>query len=110
LKAGGGEAVAHSARPPDVRAVALAQAIGRLDDRIEHRLKIEFRAADNLENFGGSCLLFKCDTEIRGARLTASKSRAFSNAIMAWSANVLARSICCCVNGSIAARVRRSIR
>src|SRR5215203_1529916 len=65
----GGRIIDAVARPPDVRTVALAQPIGRLDDRIEHRLKIEFRAADNLENFGGSCLLFKCDTEIRGARL-----------------------------------------
>src|SRR5215210_6947032 len=45
--------------PPDVRTVALTQPIGRLYDRIEHRLKIEFRAADNLENLGSGSLLLQ---------------------------------------------------
>ena len=65
----GGRIIDAVAWPPDVRTVALAQPIGRLDDRIEHRLKIEFRAADDLENLGSGSLLFKCDAELRGARL-----------------------------------------
>jgi hypothetical protein len=36
-----------------------AENCGGLDQRVEHRLKIEFRAADNLENVGGGRLLLQ---------------------------------------------------
>src|SRR5215208_3694184 len=38
----GGRIIDAVAWPPDVRTVALAQPIGRLDDRIKHWLEIEF--------------------------------------------------------------------
>ena len=39
--------------------VRLAQPCGRLDQRVEHRLQIEGRAADDLEHVGGGGLLLQ---------------------------------------------------
>ena len=41
------------------RHIRLAQARGRLDQRVEHRLQIERRAADDLEHVGGGGLLLQ---------------------------------------------------
>ena len=41
------------------RHVRLAQSRRRLDQRIEHRLQIEGRAADDLEHVGGGGLLLQ---------------------------------------------------
>src|SRR6266567_5520810 len=49
--------------------VRLAQAGGRLDERIEHRLEIERRTADDLEDLGRCCLLLQGLTELATARL-----------------------------------------
>ena len=38
-----------------------------LDQRIEHSLQVERRAADDLEDIGGSGLLFQCFGEVGGA-------------------------------------------
>ena len=42
---------------PDRRHIRLAQPGDRLDQRLEHGLKIEGRAADDLEHLGGGGLL-----------------------------------------------------
>src|SRR5215831_6230338 len=39
--------------------IRLAQPRGRLDQRVEHRLQIERRAADDLEHVGGGGLLLE---------------------------------------------------
>jgi hypothetical protein len=46
-------------RPVDGCAVGLAQSRRRLDQRIEHGLQIEGRAADDLEHVGGGGLLLQ---------------------------------------------------
>src|SRR5262249_17731044 len=44
---------------PDGGHIRLAQPRGRLDQRVEHRLQIEGRAADDLEHVGGGSLLLQ---------------------------------------------------
>src|SRR6478672_8225391 len=53
------EVVICAVRSTYVHRVRLAQAGGRLDERIEHALQIECRAADHLENLGGGRLLLQ---------------------------------------------------
>ena len=65
----------------------------RLDERVEHRLQIKGRAADDLEDIGGRGLL------LQDSRSSLS-SRVFSIAITAWAAKLLRSSICLSVNGS----------
>src|SRR5215216_3769008 len=61
----GGHAIARGrvessvSRPPDIRAVPLAEAVCRLDDRIEHRLQIKFRPTDDLEHLRSGGLLLE---------------------------------------------------
>src|SRR5262249_40821192 len=43
----------------DCRLIGFAQARGRLDERLQHRLEIERRATDDLEHVGGGGLLLK---------------------------------------------------
>ena len=68
------------------------------DQRVEHRLQIEGRAADDLEHVGGGGLLLQ-----RSARSSLS-SRVFSIAMTAWSAKLLTSSICLSVNGRTSVR------
>ena len=49
--------------------VGLAEPRRRFCQRVEHRLQIEGRAADDLEHVGGRCLLLQRLAELRGARL-----------------------------------------
>src|SRR5262245_44398537 len=46
-------------RAKDTSHIRLAQSGGRFDQRIEHGLKIEGRAADDLEHVGGGGLLLQ---------------------------------------------------
>src|SRR5215813_3683158 len=41
------------------RMVCIAKARGRFDERVQHRLKVESRAADDLEHVGGGSLLLQ---------------------------------------------------
>jgi hypothetical protein len=56
--------VGRALGPPDVHDIRFAQSRGRLDKRIEHRLQIECRAADNLEHVGRGGLLLQRFTQI----------------------------------------------
>ena len=69
-------------------AVRLAQPGRQFDQRVEHGLQIEGRAADHLEHVGGGGLLLQRFGQIVGACCTSSNSRTFSIAITAWSAKV----------------------
>ena len=80
------------AAPMDVRLVGLAKPRRRLDQRIEHRLQIEGRAADDLEHVGGGGLLLQ-----RLAQLV--EQPVFSMAMTAWAAKFVTSSICLSVNG-----------
>ena len=53
--------------PSNRRLVGIAELGGRLDQRLQHRLKIERRAADDFEHVGGGGLLLERLTHI-GAR------------------------------------------
>ena len=68
--------------------VGVAQATRRLGQRIEHRLQIERRAADNLQHVGGRGLLLQRLVRSRVFACTSLNSRTFSMAITAWSAKV----------------------
>src|SRR5262249_32070224 len=46
-------------RANDTSHIRLAQSCGRIDQRIEHGLQIEGRAADDLEHIGGGGLLLE---------------------------------------------------
>src|SRR5262245_9688282 len=50
--------------PTDDQLIRLAQSPRRLGQGIEHRLKIESRAADHLEHIGSGGLLLKCLGEL----------------------------------------------
>ena len=65
----GGELIAHPFATEDERVIGLAQPRRRLDQRIQHRLQVECRAADHLEHVGGGGLLLQRLAEIVGARL-----------------------------------------
>src|SRR5262245_64307244 len=53
------KAVAHSFLAGDEALIRITQTGGRRDQRLEHRNKIEGRAADDLEHVGGSRLLLQ---------------------------------------------------
>ena len=92
-------AFAKTDRPCPPRKAAL-----RFDQRIEHRLQIERRAADDLEHVGGGRLLLQ--RFVSSVALHLSSSRAFSMAMTAWSAKFLTNSICLSVNGRTSGRDR----
>src|SRR5262245_50599055 len=54
-----GNSVDVPARPPDVGTLGFAQACRRFDQRVEYRLQIERRAANDLEHVGGGGLLLE---------------------------------------------------
>ena len=101
----GGEAVGfgaveHAIDLPGNRAlVGVAQTCRRFDQRLQHRLEVEGRSADDLEHVGGGGLLLQRFAQILVRACTSSNSRAFSMAITAWSAKVVTSSICLSVNG-----------
>ena len=66
----------------------------RLDQRVEHRLQVERRAADDLQHVGGRGLLLQRLARVARAACTSSNSRTFSIAMTAWSAKVWTSSIC----------------
>ena len=49
--------------------VGIAEPCGRFDERLQHRLQIEGRAADDLEHVGGGGLLLQRFAQDLGARL-----------------------------------------
>ena len=55
----GGKLKTRTLRANDSSHIRLAQPGGRLDQRIEHGLQIERRAADDLEHVGGGGLLLQ---------------------------------------------------
>ena len=63
------------------------------DQRVEHRLQIEGRAADDLEHVGGGGLLLQQTSR------SSLSSRVFSMAMTAWAAKFWTSSICLSVNG-----------
>ena len=83
---------------PHVHAVGAAQPPGEFHQRIQHGLKIERRAADDLEYVGGGGLLLQrfCAAH--------SSSRVFSTAMTAWAAKFCSSSICLSVNGRTSCR------
>ena len=74
--------------------VGVAKSCGRFDQRLQHGLQIEGRAADDLEHVGGGGLLL-----LRFARSSLS-SRVFSMAMTAWSAKFVTSSICLSERGT----------
>ena len=73
--------------PSDVDGSAMSASQSRaaeLDQRIEHRLQIEGRAADHLEHVGGGGLLLQRFAQIIGACRSSLSRRVFSIAIAAW--------------------------
>ena len=84
--------------PQDRGHFGFAQLRRRFDQRVEHRLQVEGRAADDLEHVGGGGLLLQ-DSQISVRACTSSNNRMFSMAITAWSAKVVTSSICLSVNG-----------
>ena len=102
----GGRRVSDLRRDERCCPIRLAKLSGGLDQRIEHRLQIERRAADDLEHVGGRGLLLQRFAEIAVRACTSSNSRTFSIAITAWSAKVVSSSICLSVNGRTALRCK----
>ncbi len=83
-----------------------AQALRGLGDRVEHRLNLRGRSADDVEHVAGRRLILQCFLQLLVRACTSSNSRAFSIAITAWSANVVTSSICFSVKGATAVRAR----
>ena len=79
-------------QPQDGRPLRAAEPRGRLDQRVEHPLQIEGRAADDLEHVGGRGLLLQRLPQLL-------ESRVFSMAMTAWLAKFVTNSICFSVNG-----------
>ena len=68
-------------------------------DRVEHRLDVRLRAADDAQDVAGGGLRVQRRGELAVARLQLGESRTFSIAITAWSAKVWRSAICASVNG-----------
>ena len=69
------------------------------DQRVEHGLQIEGRAADDLEHVGGGGLLLQRFVRSAVRWRNSLSSRAFSMAMTAWPAKFWINSICLSVNG-----------
>ena len=82
----------------DVRHIGIAQPRGRLDQRIEHRLQIEGRAADDLEHVGGGGLLLQ-RLEIVGALAQLVEQARVLDGDDGLLAKFVTSSICLSVNG-----------
>ena len=78
---------------PDGHPVGATKMPGQLDQRIEYRLQIEGRAADDLEHVGGGGLLLQAISRSSLSR------RVFSMAMTAWAAKFWTSSICLSVKG-----------
>ena len=76
-----------------------------VNQRLQDRLKIEGRAADDLQDIGHRGLLLQRLAEIAVRACTSSNRRTFSMAITAWSAKVLSRLICFSLNGRTSVRL-----
>src|SRR3974377_1900719 len=59
--------IGFALRPVNRCAVRITQARSRLDQRIQHRLKVESRAADDFEDIGSGCLLLQRFGEVVSA-------------------------------------------
>ena len=79
--------------PSDADMSASHSRAADFDQRVEHRLQIEGRAADDLEHVGGGGLLLQ---QILRSSLS---SRVFSIAMTACAAKFCTSSICLSVNG-----------
>ena len=79
--------------------VGAAEARHRLNQRVENRLEIDGRAADDLEHVGGSGLLLQDSLKSSVRSRSSLSSRVFSMAITACLAKLLTSSICLSVNG-----------
>src|SRR5262245_31188029 len=82
-------------RSTDDNCIRLAQPCRRLDQRVEHRLKIERRATDDLEHVGGGGLLRERFAQlVEQARVQ----------MTAWAATFVTSSICLSWNGGTSRR------
>src|SRR5262249_40152113 len=84
---------------PDGSPIRAAKASRRLGERVEHRLQIEGRAADDLEHVGGGSLLLQRFGELARACLHVVEQPHVLDRVAAWSPKVLTSSICLSVNG-----------
>src|SRR4051812_31484719 len=80
--------------------VGVAQVGRRLDERLQHALEVEGRAADGLQHVGGCGLLLEGFAQSSVRARTSSKRATLLIAITAWSAKVVTRSIWFAVKGS----------
>ena len=71
------------------------------DERVENRLKIKGRTADDFQNFAGRRLLLQRFGQSRLRSCNSLNSRTFSMAMTAWSAKVSSSAICFSVNGRL---------
>ena len=74
--------------------IGVAKPGGGLDHRIQHRLQIEGRAADDLQHVAGRGLVFERLLRSPVRCRNSPSSRAFSIAITAWAAKSVNRAIC----------------
>src|SRR4051794_22287970 len=63
------ETIARAVIAEHHRLISLAELAGGFDERVEHRLKVEGRTADDLEDLGGCGLLLERYGELPRARL-----------------------------------------
>ena len=88
-----GETVDLAITKKDLHIFRFAQSARRFDQRIEHHLKIERRAADDLKHVGSGGLLLEA---IHASSLS---RRVFSMAMTAWAAKASTSATCLSVNG-----------
>ena len=81
-----------------------AHPCGALDDGIEDRLHIRWRAADNAKHLGGRGLMLQGFSQFCVAFCNSLKSRTFSIAMTAWAAKVSNSLICFSENGRTSVR------
>ena len=72
----------------DERPLGLAQPDRVIDERLEHRLKIEGGPPDHLEELGRRRLLLQGDPQLALRACSSVNSRTFSMAMTAWSVKV----------------------
>ena len=91
-----------STRAPDRRRCRrVAQPGSALDDGVEDALEVRRRRGDHPQDLGRRGLLLQRLAQLGRLRCSSSsKSRAFSMAMTAWSANVSSSAICWSVNGA----------